>query len=222
MREGYLISKIPVKAKLISSQTKLAKVLGSYLWLRQTREGSNLVYIFGEERKDCFYTVEFSKSLISLTIHSKSSPLYYSQEALLRILSLLSALEDIYEPDIRSLYPYLVNLVASVPFYQLSEKLSSRREGAESESDIMLAKRINVLLAENEDIKAKVEKSRLKLRYLLSSFLLLKYGNTINIETVAKDTNIDKEEIEEMLGEMKEFGYKGIKIGEGRFSLARI
>jgi hypothetical protein len=221
MKGNYLLSRIPVNARLLAKPSVLASVLSSYPWLRQLKKGSSLKYAVGEEREDCFYTIEFSKDSVLLTIHSKSSPLYYTQEAMLRILTVFSALEGLYEPDVRSLYPYLINLLASDRFIQLSERLSSEKQDQELGSDIVLAKRINALLSEKARLMEKLENEKKKSISLLSKFLIIKYGSNIDLEAAAMDTGIEDKEIENTLKQMEEQGYKNIRMGKKKFSLVR-
>ncbi len=222
MKDNYLLSRIPIKARLLAKLSTLASVLGSYPWLRQIRKGSSLKYAIGEEREDCFYTIEFSRDSVLLTIHSKSSPLYYTQEALLRILTLFSALEGLYEPDVRSLYPYLINLLASNHFVQLSENLSSEKPDQNLGSDIILAKRINALLGEKAKLMEKMDNEVRKSRFLLSKFVITKYGNNIDLEMATRETGIEGRELENALRQMEEQGYKNIRVGKKRFSLVKV
>lgn len=221
MRGGYLLSRIPIKARLLARMPLLVGTLENYPWLTQTRKGTSPAYIMGEE-EDRFYTVEFSKDSILLTVHSKGSPLYYMQEAMLRLLGLLSSLEGLYEPDVRSLYPYLVNLLASGQFAQLSERLVSPKQERGLGVELVLARRVNALLRENSRLNGELNEERRKLRSVLSRFLIMRYGSAVDVEAASKETGIGAKEVEDAVRRMEELGYRSIKTGERRFSLARI
>jgi len=218
MKEGYLLSRMAVKARLLTRRSALAGFLSSYPLLRQLRKGTRVAYLVGEDREDCFYTAEFSDDAVVLTIHSKDSPLYHMQEALLKLLSMLSLLEDFYVPDMRSLYPYLINLLSSYQFSQLSDRLA--RPKAEQDSDIILAKRINALLREKSDSAEKLKTERRRLIAVLSKFLVVKYGNILDLDSAARETGIERGELEGMLEGIEGLRYRKVRINEGRFSLA--
>ncbi len=215
-----LISRIPVRARLRGRLSGLAGVLRSYPWLVQTGKGSSLRYRIGEDRQDCSYEVEFSADRILLTVHSKASPAYHMQEAMLRILSICSSLEGLYEPDIRSLYPYLINLLASGQFGQMTETHEPVQD-VEWGEGITLARRINGLAAENARLAAQVEKGGLRFNMLLFRFLLARRGGQPDIGTACAEAGVGREEVEAALRNAGDFGYRSIRIGD-RFSLVRM
>lgn len=222
MKTNYLLSKIPIKAKLSKKLSEVARELGCYPGLRLVKKGTGLKYIIGDDGDDRFYLVEFSRESVSLTINSKISPLSYMQEAVLRLLSLLSLLDGAYQVEISSLYPYLINLLSSYQFSQLKDLGGGSDLGRNNGSEIVLAKRINSLLRENMEIGNQLTDKKRKLDFVLYKFILARYGNVVDLDLVQKETQMERKEIENTLKSMEGFGYRAVKIGEGRFSLASI
>ncbi len=220
MQNDYFLSKICSNAKLLRTLSSVAKELECYPGLVRIRRGTTLAYLIGREAGDCFYTVELSKDAIALTIHSKASPVYYFQEALLRLLSIFSILEEFYVVDLRSIYPYLINVLGASQLGNLvdkSDKDGSRWSGIES----ILAKRINSLLSQNAALQGSLEEKERKLDLLLSRFIIAKYGGTVDLDTAAKDIHVESTDIEKAIKNMESLGYKGVRVGERRFSLMR-
>ena len=103
--KDYLLSIISVDARLLTSLDSIRDVLGRYPGFSalKSKDADRLRYLVRGETDGHFYTVELGKERVSIKIHSISSPLYFADEALVRLLSTASYLGSDYEIDMRSL-----------------------------------------------------------------------------------------------------------------------
>lgn len=223
MDNNYKISKIEVKSRLSCKLSDLRKILNNYPGLIPISYGSIIKYKLLDQNKEYFYTLEISRNSISVTINSGSSPVYYMQEALLRLLSVLSVLEEFCEVDIRSLYPYLINVFSSSKLDQFANRISGMIEVKEdNDVELVFAKRINSLLIEKEDSAQKLKEANVRFASLLSRFIILKYGNNVDIKEIERDTEIKEKEIIDALKHVDTAKYGIIQINNDRFSLVRL
>lgn len=217
------MSSISVTSRLLGSLNYIKSILNCYPNLKLVSNGTSLKYLSKGENENTFYIFYFSANSIRITTHSKDSPFYYMGEALLRLLSMLSTLEGIYEPDIRSIYPYLIAALGEAKLYRLIENLNEPIDpNFENSSDIVLARRINLLIDGNNKLTTELKQSNSMLESLLSKFITLHYGADVSIEKLSEETGLDKGLIEKMLGNMGKLGYKPIRAGKDRFSLVRL
>lgn len=217
-----MISIMPLKARLKVSTSTLRQTLKLYPGFRELSYGTVLRWLLENGPDDRFYIVEFSKNLITITLHSRASPLYYMQEVLLKTLSIISLLIDSYDLEISSLYPYLINILASNQLSQLRDKVIEKGPKIDLGSDIILAKRINELLRDNSRFGKELAVASDKIDLLLSRFIILRYGNSVDIDLIVKETGLESKDVENSLNRIKEIGYKAVSLGNKRFSLVRI
>lgn len=219
MENQYLISKIPIKAKILVSPYDLKVALDSHPLLKQINTGLPLRYATSEERGH-FYIIEFSKQCVTISVYAKDSPLYYMQETILNILCIFAFLENKYEPHLPDLYSYLIYLLHNTsPHQKYDDNHSPTKE--ETRSDIILAKRISILLRENTRVTGELSDSKKKLSLLLSKFIRIKYGDSIDLDLLSKDIRMSKDEIESLLKQAEGPGLK-IRLYRNKLSVVRL
>ena len=219
----YLLSSISVSSRIQASLAEVKLILSHYPSLKLMSYGTSLRYLSEEESENIFYTLDFAISAIKITIHSKDSPIYYTSEALLRLLAMLSVMEGVYEPDIRGIYPYLILALGESKLQRLTENLGNGESpNSENSTDILLARRINWLAAENRRLAAELAGSKAMSESILSKFIILHYGTEGSLERLSKETGLDRSQAEKALSGMGRLGYKLIRNGKDRYSLVRL
>ena len=109
LARGYLLSRVEVRARLLTRMASVRKALAPYPNLLPVRSGTHLEYLLqDEDTRDHFYSVSIGDASASITIYSKTTPLYFIQEAVLRFLGIIQAIGKDYEVHLPSLYPYLM------------------------------------------------------------------------------------------------------------------
>ncbi len=220
-RESYLISRIPIQSRLKSSMDQVRASLESYPHMRLLQSGEQLRYLLQvESLEDRFYTFSFCSDSIVLELHSKTSPHYFLQESMLRLLSVMLPLADDYEFSAASIFPYLIELLGRERIRHYAEAINEGR--SQGSSDIVLASRINSLLKANSELKLRCGELEVRARKAVSCLILAKYGSNASIDGVARENGLDRQEILSALEFMPELGYRVIRDNQNRFSLVRL
>lgn len=222
MHKEYLASKMPISAKLLTRLSSVRTKLKSYPGIKLVRNGEVVKYLISDEDDERFYTIEFSKDRIVTTVYSGISPLYYMQEAILRTLSILSIIGECYQIDVKSLYPYLINLLANQQVGAL-ERPILQEEQPRNGSDIILAKRISSLIRDNSILKAELNDLRKKLISISCLFIITKYiGTSVEMGSILKETCIDSDDVSSITDQLHLLGYKIVKTGFDKVSIVRL
>lgn len=216
---GYLSSRLPVSAKLLTSMASVKGHMKAYPHMNLLKRGSMLKYMIEEEGSTKFYLVTFESKSVSLELFSKVSPLYLMQEALLRALSIMAMVSSDYDFDAKSLFPYLIEVLAAQGIRYCIERLDSGRVA--SPGDLILAKRISGLLNSNSTLTKELDATRSKLFRMTAFFIINRYGYSASIDEVCRDTGMSGAEILGVLNYMPEIGYKSIMSNRDRFNLVR-
>lgn len=217
----YFISRIPLRAKLIKKISNVKSALESYPALNPTKYGTLLKYrIESEIAEEHFYMLEIDKESITIEIHASASPSYFFNEALLRLLSIASVLDGLYEFRIQDLFPYFVYSLAKQQINYYGQKLE-KNEGNEDNSDMILAKRINSLILENAILKEQLKNISAKFIHSISTLIIMKYSYNSDVDSITKDNGLERNEVLEALKIMPDLGYRVIDYGN-RFNLVKI
>ena len=219
-RKNYLDSAIILQAKLNCRLSSIAKAMEAYPGVYLTQSGTSLLYSIGGEADDHYYTIELSSSYIRLAIYSEYSPIYLMKEALLRLMSIISFLNDRYNVNISSIFPYLVELIADGQLNYYSGIISSISGRETSDSYIVLAKRVNYLKAENSRLQSELSESNERIGSMLEWLLILEgMHSAASIEKLSEKYKVRKEEIEAALKRLQSKGYKVIYNSKDLFTL---
>lgn len=220
LARGYLVSRMEVGARLLTRMGRIKCALEIYPNLRPVRSGTSLEYVLGDERtKDHFYSVRIERTHASITVYSKTTPLYFLPEALLRFLSVIQVIGKDYEVSMPSIYPYLIMVLANQQLrYALPKEPAPQRDN----SDILLAKRLIQLMKENRKLRAMHEAESCKSRKLLQTLVVMEILGGAGIEEIARSTGLNRVELEGVLPSLQERGYKAIRVNSDRFELVRI
>lgn len=217
---SYLSSRIGIRVKLLTSMAAIRQKLKSYPHLKQVGYGSKLRYVVELENADKFYIISLTESEFLFELYSKTSPLYFIQEVLLRIISLAAILSDDCEFGIRDIFPYLVEALANqIPRPQVIRTDTNIRETA---GEIILARRINGLNRENSQLGNDLSLARSELLKMTSLFIISRYGPNVDINEVTKESGIAADDITKALKFMPEVGYRALPLGHDRFNLVRL
>ena len=219
-RNEYLFSRIQVDATLHSGIAQIKRVLDSHPGIDLIREGTSLFYtIRFNEGDDHFYSLELDKKCITLTVYSKQTPAFFIQEAMLRMLSFLQILSEIYEVKIESLYPYLIMTIAQQQIVML-EHVEKQNDGILP--DTILSKRIIGLLRENFDMKEKYNKMFASFRKILLRTVILSSRGSVTVEEIATELGVEEKEVFTALAGAKEAGYRVVHTGKDTFNLVKL
>ncbi len=221
MEDGLLIGRIPIKAKLIGKFTAAIGKLMLYPGLRCTRKGTVYEYLIEDHGQDRKFTISFSANEVVMTICATVSPQYHMQDALLRMLGILAFMTDHYEVQLKDIYPYLISVIGSHKLgyiFDKVEKVCSKK----NDTDIILARRINALVAGNRVLESEINKLRIKATFVLSNYIIAKHSDKVDVMALAKDTGFSDKEIMESIQHIENLGYKKLRLKDGSYSLLRI
>jgi len=113
-----LSSNISVKARLKTSFSYLKQYLNSIYALKLVSGGTRLLYLLNDGSK-IPPSLELSQRGITLTIYFSAPNAYYKILNIKRLLSLLAYLKDIYDVELASIYPTIIDvLTALLPKYE--------------------------------------------------------------------------------------------------------
>ncbi len=217
--KNYLLQRIAIKGRLLTSATSVRESLKAYPQTRQFDSGTAIRCVIGLEGSDKHCVLSIEKDSLVFDFYSKTSSAYFMPEALLRVASVAAALAGDYAFEINGLFPYLVEALSSqLPRPRTSIIRRDEREGG----DLILAKRIISLKKQNMQLNKDLASMRSKLLRLAALFIISRFGPNANIEEAAKESGISKEDVDLALRLMPEIGYKALPAGNGRFNVIKI
>lgn len=196
------------------------KKIEEYPRLKCIRKGTEREYIIGEEVDDHYFTVSFSRERVVFQIFSLESPQYYMHDGLLRLLSILAFLKDHYSANFEDIYPHIIGVLGSGRMASIFEKIEIfQTEGRET--DIILAKRINMLHDENKKLGMDFSKIKSTSISLLSKYIQEKYCDKLRIKTIVEETGFNEEDVLSAIKRLEDSGYRKILLRDGNYSLVR-
>lgn len=219
------MSKIKVRANLISSIRSVKHKLKFYPGLEQVKDGNMPSYMLkcnkSEER---FYTLELDKESISMSIYAHTSPMYFLREAVLRLLSVMELIKKEYEFYFEDLYPYLILVLAREQISNYTERIATMNRTTErtDDVDILLAKKVILLTRESAGLRKVLLGVEEKSRKLLVNLIVQRQGANCDIDILTKEIGVGREEIIKALSQTKELGYRAVYKSKGRFELVRL
>lgn len=217
---GYLLSRIEVSARLLTRMSCVKKTLALYPNLKPVRSGTCMEYLLNDgEVKDHFYLIRIDHTSATIAIYSKTTPLYFIQEAVLRFLGIIQAIGRDYEVRLSSLYPYLILALASQPMRRI---LLDEPPAQKENSDILLARRLIQLMKENRRLRELHNVELARSRKLLQNLIVIEGSGGAGIGEIIKYTGLSKGEILNILPSLHEIGYKAICINSDKFDLVKI
>lgn len=194
--------KIPLRAKLNCSLTKLIATLSNYPNLHLFSKGTELRYAI-----DCgsnFYLFRFGPDYIIEEVYSGDSPIYHLTEALIRMMSVVAYLGDSYSVRVESIFPYLISALAGK---QIESGLPKPQ--AKSGSDLILAKRIMQIKSSFEKLQSENALLRKETARLLFHLILAESAKgPFNSQAVSKKYSVDGLAIKNALGISGSLGYR--------------
>ncbi len=218
--EGYLVSRIPVRAVASTGMGSVAERLRLYPSLTQLGRGTSLRYMLRTEQSDHFYIIALEKHEILLEIYAKETPLYLFGDAMLKLLSLFGVLEGLYTFDIAGLFPYMVWVLGRQQLAEHPMQEAERRH--DISSDLVLARRILGLAKERQEADARAERWHLRAIHILAKLMVYEHSCGFSIEDIAKEHGIAQHDVLDAIEAMSSIGYRAVRTGRGSFALARI
>ncbi len=216
----YLNSAIIVRAEAKCRLSTIEKAMEGYPSARAIRRGTSLLYSIEEDSDRC-YEIELSQSYMRLGIFSESSPLYFMKDAMLKLLSICSFLQGKYSVDISSIFPYLIELLADGQIGHYRE-VSAGIQYPQSDSYIVLAKRINFLRAEKSALEAKLKSATAEADNLLEGILVSEAVKApSSIDALSEKYKVSARSFSLALENLKKKGWKVINNGS-LFTLVNI
>ncbi|MDE1850236.1 MAG: hypothetical protein KGH54_00370 [Candidatus Micrarchaeota archaeon] len=209
----YISMKIPLRAELKGRFADLAEALGAYPNLQLCSKGTELKYAI-----DCginLYLFTFGRSHIVEEVFSTDSPVYHLRDALLRMLSVMAYLGDLYAVRIESIFPYLI---AALREKQMEIQIPKAQ--SKPGSDLILAKRIIELADLSEQQKRQNGLLEQQCARLLFHLVLSESAKgPFSKQSISKKYNADERSINRALALAPSFGYRSIQQDLQRLSL---
>ena len=207
---------IPLSAKLNLPLSELASLLKNYPLLEQVQTGSELVYL--AKSGGVSHTFHFGKTYILHKINSANSPIYSMRESLLRLLGMVTFLQEAYEVKPESIFPYLIAELSKPELNLLAKNLGQSRNG---NPEIILSKRIIELLLQLGKIsKENSELGSTRLRLL--SYLLLKESErgSVLIKEFCEKYSLEVSELSSVEKTLSGLGFR-LLLGGGKINLVK-
>ncbi len=216
----FLVSRISIGVKMNEKFVSTIRKIEEYPKLRCVRKGTEREYIVDEGVDDHYFTISFSRERIVFQIFSLVEPQYYMHDGLLRLLSILAFLKDHYSANFEDIYPYIIGVLGSGRIASIFEKIEVLHTESR-ETDIILAKRINMLHNENKKLSVDLYKIKSTSIALLSKYIQDKYRDNLRIKTIVEETGFDEEDILFAIKKLEDSGYRKILLRDGNYSLVR-
>jgi len=221
-QSSYLMSRISVKLRLLSSLESTEHKLKNYPGMLLASRGTSLKYVI-DQQSDHFYTFEIAKDKAELDIFSRQTPLFYMQEALLRLMNLLLIVKDC-EVEIGSIFPYIIAILARQQLSGILESAPSGRHDAKMQTDVdlLLAKRVKELLKENIDLKQTAAETKAKLEKVTLQLIVASSAGTPSIKELASRTRLSELELKSAIAQLPKLGYKAVYKTSDSFELVSL
>lgn len=221
--KSLLFSRLCIDARLASSMRAVEKTLSFFPNLSQTRTGGKLCYYMSNGDPDCFYLLELGRDAIFMSICSVSSPTYYLNDALLKLLEIMHMLNSDYEIYANSLYPYLIFALSGMQIEKYSNILNKNEAcRLDRDADLILAGRINSLVKEKEAYKGINSRAMERIECLTAKLLVFESRSDPSVSRISKSLGLEAEELRKMLLRMPRFGYKAIYKTSDAFELVKL
>ncbi len=219
-RQRYLFSVISVELTSHPDISAVRDRLGFYPQLRLERSGTALLYTIDQDRGgDHFYTLEVTGSRISLTIYSARTPVFFIQEAVLRMLGMVQTLSGICEIRLESLYPYLIAALTQQEIYSMLPKQETR---ASLSSDIVLSRRLIRLMNENSEMRDERKKLDESFNRAIIRWAALEAYRKCTVADIASRFGIEEKRVIDALDGAEREGYRVAHSGRDTFTLVRL
>ncbi|MEM3839405.1 MAG: hypothetical protein QXF01_02395 [Candidatus Micrarchaeaceae archaeon] len=217
--EGFLTGRMSMNAKLVTSIGSIKRKLSHYPSLSLIAEGSSLRYMLNHDSESRFYILSITREDVALELFSRTPPIYFINEALLRLLSFAAVLSEDLEFDMRSIFPYLIEALSSqIPQPKIA-KLDSGK--AKPQADLILAGRINQLLRQKAQLERELSESAAKLSRIVALHIIKCCGPAFEAESILGELGIGIEELGVAIAIMPELGCRAVHMGRGRYSLVK-
>ena len=222
----HLVSRIEVGARLKTGLSEVEGVLSCYPALIQTEKGSVASYHIEDKNPDRTFGIELLPGSIAIIIRSRSSPFYYTGEAIAILISILAILKVHYDPEIKDLYPYLISAFMPERAMRRLECETEPLEGRQPkermpESEYILAGRVISLLKETKRLGGLLASKEKRFVSVLARFILSRYGSSIDRRKIAAENNIEESEVDAAIEMLRCDGYKVLDSGNGEIRLVK-
>ncbi len=182
------------------------------------KESANCISLVSEHdgRQSCIslYTDKITIGLFSDEVLENPK-----RDMLLRLLSIFSKVGQHYQISLSDIY---ADLVESLAKGQIGYYLNRISETNKNEySDIILAKRIIGLKAENTMINAKYVQAKDKLARLAPEIIIAKHGHETTMQEITVQTGLSIEEVKTALNELPKMGYKVLESRNRKLSVMK-
>jgi hypothetical protein len=216
---GYLLSRIPLGGRLLDLQ-KLRNIIKMHPALQPLSYGSSCRYLVNEEDMQTrFYIVEFSHSAVSIEIYSVASPLIFIKEGVAHLLAFASFVEAVYDFDIKSIFPYLIEALTSEKLdYYMNVKGIERRGSPET----ILSARIINLKKETSVLRKQNDENRQKIANVTAIILRTRCRSICSIKTLTQEMGLSEEDIRNATDYLRAMGQRVVWHGKGEFSVVGI
>lgn len=221
-KESYIFSKVSISGRALSSLEEIKISLLDHPGVSLMYSGEILRYsIKTQDFTDRYFILEISKSNISITIYSATSPVFFLKEAILKLLLILSFIKAYYSIELSEFYPFIMEILSKDTFSTTEFKKLVENTKATYGDDVVLSRRIITLLNENKKLSNEILFLRSISLRLMTSALLLKYSGKINFKSASKDFGIDEVIFKKLLEETKSLGFTTLWHNKSEFTLVK-
>ncbi|MGC8628949.1 MAG: hypothetical protein ACP5T4_01940 [Candidatus Micrarchaeia archaeon] len=205
MKENYLMSSLRIRLYGLNL-AKACKALENYPRLKLIAKGSILRYAI-EEAQDYFYVFELGRDSLTFTIFSKQTPIYFFNDMLLRVFNILQIIDC--NVDLRSVFPYVIFALARQhAAYALSQL--PQPKPAQTDVELLLAKRTKELLNENADLKRSEQNLKDKTASMLALLVIAYAEGTASRKQLAEKFEVGEDELNTAIELLPKYGYRAV------------
>ncbi|MGC8676103.1 MAG: hypothetical protein ACP5T3_01115 [Candidatus Micrarchaeia archaeon] len=198
----------------------IASALANYPGMVQVGTGTMLKYELrpDSQNPDHFYVLEITRNSMALFTFSKSSPVYFMQEALLRLVSVLSLLDGVCTAELSGIYPYLISVLARQQLAYAEERAIDVRK-PHDDLALLLSSRIKALLEENYALKRSGSESSQALSRVTAMLIVSRSSGLASVSELARITGQSREQILLAMAELPKLGYRAAYKNRDEFEL---
>lgn len=207
-------------ATLLTSLRAVRQSLITYPNLLIVGDGTSIRCVIEDSgAENRFYLVEIKKDCFSIEIHSIDPPLYFINEALLRLISIATLLGKDYKIDLYDILTYFTQALAAQQINDYSKKFPDLSD--QSLPELTLSRRIIGLLHESDTLHAEYGELNDLFLNLLAVYIIARHPSRISVEELSSETKADSVSINEAMRRLQSMGYKAVQTGK-LFDLVKI
>ncbi|MGC8479381.1 MAG: hypothetical protein ACP5M9_01800 [Candidatus Micrarchaeia archaeon] len=205
---------IPAECKVPLSDVKTH--IFNHKALELVKDGQKLIYLIKSNSMGYYFSLELSKSEISLITYADEFPIALYDESVYRLLLLIGYMSKIYTVKFESIYPYIIesfkkNNTAQNKFSEVKKQIDV--------PEIILSKRIIELNLSNKKTSSDLSFYKSTFESVLSKYVSFKYNGKININQLSTDLKINVTKLKSCFSDLNQKDFKVKWLSQSEFIL---